>query len=108
MKVGVPMIADVLVFTLLSPSPVSLAMPKSRILARSPPATSTSRTRKMFSGLRSRWTMPRACADCSDDATCRRIRTASNGGSRPKRRSRPSRVSPSRYSITMNALPSVW
>jgi hypothetical protein len=85
MYTGVPMIAAVWVLTLLPASLVSLAMPKSRILARSPPATSRSGTRKMFSGLRSRWTMPRPWAACSDAATWRRIRSASSGASRPKR-----------------------
>jgi hypothetical protein len=73
MYMGVPMIAAVCVLTLLSALFDSLAMPKSRILARSPPATSRSATRKMFSGLRSRWMMPRPWAACSDDATWRRM-----------------------------------
>ena len=105
MYIGVPMIAAVAVFSLLSPPrlalPVSLAIPKSRILARSPLATSRSGTRKMFSGLRSRCTMPARCAAASDDATCRTIRSASSGASRPSRFKRESSASPSRNSITM-------
>src|SRR5580698_2717958 len=45
---------------------LSLATPKSRILARSPPGASRSGTRNKLSGLRSRWTMPAACVAASE------------------------------------------
>jgi hypothetical protein len=54
MYVGVPMTAPVLVALPASPISVSLAMPKSRSLGRSPSAESGSGIRKMLSGLRSR------------------------------------------------------
>ena len=62
----------------------------------------------MFSGLRSRWTMFLACAAASELAIWRHSSSASYGGELPIRASRRSSGSPSRYSMTMNALPSVW
>jgi hypothetical protein len=57
---GVPRTAPVRVCDQLSlATSLSLAMPKSRSFTRSPLATSESGTRKMLSGLMSRWTMPR-------------------------------------------------
>src|SRR4030095_1451353 len=46
----------------LSAAAISFARPKSRILSR------PSFVRNRFSGLRSRWTMPRACATASAGA----------------------------------------
>ncbi|MGC4122506.1 MAG: hypothetical protein QM765_49600 [Myxococcales bacterium] len=74
----------------------SLAMPKSTSLTNwvLPPR----RTRKMFSGLRSRWTTLAAWAACSASQACERMGTATSGAMGV-----PARVesgTPSRYSIT--------
>jgi len=68
MYTGVPISAPVLVLTLPGCSSDSFAIPKSRIFVRSPDATSPSWTRKMFSGLRSRWMMRWLCAAASEPA----------------------------------------
>ena len=52
----------------------SVARPKSRIFTR------PSSARKMFSGFRSRWTMPRACAAPSPRATCSAMSSAASTG----------------------------
>ena len=73
----------------------SLAIPKSRILARPPPVTGT-----RFSGLRSRWTMPRSCAAARPARhPRRRSPPPRRGGSGPPA-SRARRVSPSSNSVT--------
>ena len=72
----------------------SRAIPKSRIRAWPSPV------RKRFSGLRSRWTTPFACAAARPSAiSCPRV-AASRQGSAP-RTSRSASVSPSRSSITV-------
>src|SRR6185295_1238594 len=48
-----------------SPLSMSLAMPKSRILTATPAPPSDPVARNTLSGLRSRWTMPAACAAAS-------------------------------------------
>ena len=72
-------------------------MPKSTILIVSGGSGST----KMFSGLRSRWTIPLACAAASASAIPRTIRATVTGGSIPRREIVAATVSPARYSITM-------
>ena len=57
MYAGVPIVPDVFGELAIVP-PESFAMPKSRIFTRSPLARSSSWTRKMLSGLRSRWITP--------------------------------------------------
>jgi hypothetical protein len=106
MYAGVPMIAPAWVRAEASVVR-SLAIPKSRIFTRSPPMTSASGTRNTFSGLRSRWTMPLACAAASVVAIWRARRRASRIGSGP-RASRVSSDSPCRNSMTRKALPSLW
>jgi hypothetical protein len=102
MYAGVPITIPVRVIEAPGCSPVaSFAIPKSRILVRSPFAMSGSRTMKMLSGLRSRWTMPLACAAPSAPAICRPSAVARVAGNGPVRRRRADRLSPSRYSITM-------
>ncbi len=54
----------------VAPSAVSLAMPKSSTLAKSRPAMSMIMT---LAGLRSRWTILRACASSSERQICTRI-----------------------------------
>ena len=80
--------------TLVSSGAVSFARPKSRIF------TKPSRLTMMFSGLRSRCTIPAACARASPSATCAEIASRRFTGSAPwSRRSRS--VFPSTSSIAM-------
>ena len=83
----------------------SLASPKSRILTR--PSVVT----KMFSGLRSRWRIPRSWASESPWPICVAYSRAFDSVSRPARMT-SRRVSPSRSSVTANAvspsLPKSW
>ena len=97
MYVGVPMTRPVRVLCdEVPPSPVSLAMPKSSSLTklRSAPRP----TRKMFSGLRSRWTIPLACDAASAEQHCCMTCSVSLNG-RPARRMRDESASPSRNSM---------
>ncbi len=101
MYVGVPITAPVVVWLTASALPLSLAMPKSSSLVRAPVGISGSGTRKMLSGLRSRWTMPWACTAASELHTLRTIHAASPSPMRPWRRMYCDSGSPSRNSITM-------
>jgi hypothetical protein len=82
----------------------SLAMPKSTSRARSPEGMVGSRTRMMFSGLRSRWITPAAWVAASTLAICVPIAAARGAENTPRWRRRRS-VSPSRYSMTRKARP---
>jgi hypothetical protein len=102
MYVGDPITARVLV--MLSPWVASsvtetFAMPKSSTLTRSDPSGCV--TTKRFADFRSRWTMPSPCASAIASQVCVMKSTASATDSGPRRKSRCSRSSPSRYSITM-------
>ena len=101
MYVGVPITAPVFVAACAEPMSVSFAMPKSSSLIRSPFGMSGSGTRKMLSGLRSRWTMPLSCAAASALHTPRRSAAASPSGIGPRVLIRRASVTPSRNSITM-------
>jgi hypothetical protein len=86
-----------------APSPRSLARPKSRIFTK--PSFVTIR----FSGLRSRWTMPAACALASPSAACAAMSNSRRAGSgRPScDNSRSRSVCPSTSSMTMYGRPEV-
>ena len=75
-------------------SPWVRAMPKSEILARSSSVT------RMFPGLTSRCTVPRACAAASPSATWAPIHAARSGGSGPSAATICDSVRPGTYSIT--------
>ncbi len=62
-------------------SPMTRAIPKSSTLAMGGP--STCRARSTFSGFRSRWTIPTACAAATPAATSAPIRHASRQSMRP-------------------------
>jgi hypothetical protein len=79
---------------------VSLAMPKSRTLTRSPLGSSASGTTNTLSGLRSRWMMPAACVASSTPAICLAMSHTRSTGNRPARRTRRDSGSPSSSSIT--------
>ena len=72
-------------------------MPKSSSFTNGCP--STSMVTNTFSGLRSRCTMPTACAAESARATAARIGSAASSASGPSARIRASRVLPSSTSI---------
>jgi hypothetical protein len=77
----------------------TFAMPKS--------STQTPRSlRMMFEGLRSRWTIPSACASDSTSQISDTMRTARPGSNCPSRASVSARVEPSTYSMTMKGRPS--
>ena len=78
-----------------------LARPKSRTFAW-PRAF-----RKMLAGLRSRWTMPFACADSSASASWMPVASTASTSSAP-RWTRAASVSPSSSSIAMKCWPSCW
>jgi hypothetical protein len=83
---------------------VTLARPKSSTLGKSlmPPWV----LRKMFSGFRSRCTMPRLWASFRAPHTWIRIGSARSRGMGPPVRTTWLRFRPSRYSMTMNREPS--
>ncbi len=97
MNSGVPRIVPVAVRRLRSCT--SRASPKS--MSFPPPCGST----RMFPGLRSRWTIPRACAWASPRATSRRARTASRGSRSPAGGSLRASERPSMSSKAMKARP---
>jgi hypothetical protein len=82
-------------------SPASLAMPKSTSLIVSGGSGWT----KMFSGLRSRWTIPFECAASSASASERVSRAAETGASAPRRAIVAASVSPVSSSMTMYGRP---
>jgi hypothetical protein len=53
------------------------AMPKSSTFTKS--SSPARLVRKMFAGLRSRWTTPFSCASCSDPQTCPMMRSTRSG-----------------------------
>jgi hypothetical protein len=79
-------------------SGVTLAMPKSTILTKS--RRPSRLIRKMFSGLRSRWTMPLSWAAPSACAICAAIGSARSAGSGADSLIACDSVLPSTYSIT--------
>ena len=88
------------VVTVCEPAPsrcTVFAIPKSTTFTQSVP--SRWRATITFSGLRSRWTMPRWCAAKSASATCLAICAARRGGGGPSRAITASSVSPSTNSI---------
>ena len=97
MYVGVPITRPVRVLLEeLPPSPVSLAIPKSRILVKFLSLPRVHRYR--FSGLRSRCTMPLAWLAASAEVHCCMMCSVSLKAS-PERRTRAARLSPSRNSM---------
>ena len=84
--------------------PVVFEIPKSRTLTRA--SRPGAGRRKRFAGLRSRWTMPSACASASASHAWSTKSTASLEGQRAAPPGRSPRSSPSRYSITMYGAPS--
>ncbi len=80
---GVPMIDPARVSRLASEALGPLAMPKSITFTKSVP--SVRRSTKTFSGLRSRWTMPRWCAAPSARQICRKMGNARETGMGPSR-----------------------
>jgi hypothetical protein len=80
---------------------IALASPKSSTFT-----TPSSRT-LMLAGLRSRCTMPRACASSSASAICRAMASASSTGTGP-RASRRARSSPSTSSIARARVGPSW
>jgi len=110
--IGVPIIP--IVCPRVADSATSLAMPKSSTFT-SVRASAPARfvfARKMFSGLRSRWTMPAACAAATAWHTCSSTSRASPGASAPARSMRVNRSSPSSSSMTMYgvspSMPALW
>ncbi len=96
---GVPMSTPMPVLPAFSPS-VNFEMPKSMSLTSRRPGSGS--CKKMFSGLRSRWTMPLACAAASPISACRTIITTTPGSTRPARFTMKSAKSePSSISMTM-------
>ena len=104
---GVPIAMPGLVsrFSRACSSSVVLAMPKSSTLTKS--AVPSRTVRKMFSGLRSRWMMPAACAAESARQIWVAMRSARATSSAPSRSITEPSSTPSRYSITKYAEPSV-
>ena len=97
MKSGVPR-GWVPVFCRLSST--SLAMPKSRILAVKGTSRRREVARKMFSGLRSRWTMPWPCACSRAWPTCESTSATSPSGRGPRRAEASASSSPRSSSMT--------
>src|SRR6266545_2499713 len=87
----------------LNPRVVTFEIPKSSTFtAKSPSAR---RITKRLAGLRSRWTIPRACASAMASHVCSMNSTACPRGSGPRERSHSATSSPSRYSITIYGRP---
>ena len=84
---------------------VVFAMPKSSTLTTS--AAPSRVIRKTFSGFRSRWTMPCACAAASARQIWLAIRSARAVSTAPSRSMMFPSSTPSRYSITKYTLPSL-
>ncbi len=78
-------------------------IPKSSTFTKS--ARSSRWSTITFSGLRSRWTIPQACAAESAFAICPRIISARSTGSWPSSRTRAARLWPSSCSITKKSEP---
>ena len=95
---GVPMIT----LAPVRPPPVSsvnFEIPKSISLTSMRPGSGS--CRNTFSGLRSRWMMPAACAAPSPISASRMINTASCGSIRPWLSSRSAKLCPRSISMTM-------
>ena len=91
----------------VSSAAVPSERPRSGSLGRARPKSSSFtpwRVRNTLDGLRSRWTMPRACNAWSAASTSRPMGTVSDTLSGPRRSRSPS-ASPSRSSMAMNSSP---
>ena len=102
---GVPITAPVEVsFVEPAAGSSTFEMPKSSSLTKS--CSSASPTRKMLSGLRSRWMMLLACAAPTARSVCRMIRSARGSAIGPVRSIASASDCPTSSSITTNIRPS--
>jgi hypothetical protein len=88
----------------LSPAAMILAMPKSSTLTKS--GLSRRGSTITFSGLRSRWITPWACASARAESTCAPMRTMRGSGNGKSSATTRPRSRPARYSMAMNSVPS--